>query len=112
QRQRVLMPRPDVDEVDLDPIDLGGELRERVQFRLALAPVVLARPVAGERSQRRKLHALRPVWYELLVGPARRRDPVAQVVDLFVWNLDLERLNLGRRVDGGAHDASLAQRPG
>jgi hypothetical protein len=27
QRQRVLMLRPDVDEVDLDPVDLGRELR-------------------------------------------------------------------------------------
>src|SRR3712207_135567 len=27
QRQRILMPRPDVDEVDLDPVDLGRELR-------------------------------------------------------------------------------------
>jgi hypothetical protein len=30
QRQRILMPRPDVDEVDLDPGDLGRELRQRV----------------------------------------------------------------------------------
>ena len=58
QRQRVLMPRPDVDEVDLDPIDLGGELREGVQPCLALAPVVLLRPVASELLQRRQLHAL------------------------------------------------------
>ena len=31
QRQRVLMPRPDVDEVDLHAVDLGRELRQRVQ---------------------------------------------------------------------------------
>ncbi len=31
QRQRILMPRPDVDEVDVDPVDLGRELRQRVQ---------------------------------------------------------------------------------
>ena len=28
QRQRVLMPRPDVDEVDLDTVDVGRELRQ------------------------------------------------------------------------------------
>ena len=68
QRQRVLMPRPDVDEVDLDPVDLGRELRQRIQSRLALAPVVPGRPVAGELLQRRQLHALRPIFDQLLVG--------------------------------------------
>ena len=102
QRQRVLMPRPDVDEVDLDPVDLGRELRQRVQSRLALAPVVLGRPVAGERLQRRQLHALRSVCDELLGGPARRRDTPAQVIDLLLWNLDLKRRNLGRPGAGGS----------
>ena len=74
QRQRVLMPRPDVDEVDVHPVDLGRELRQRVQSRLARAPVVLGRPVAGERLDRRQLHALRPVGDELPGGPARRLD--------------------------------------
>ena len=32
QRQRVLMPGLDVDEVDIPPVDLGGELRQCVQF--------------------------------------------------------------------------------
>ena len=91
QRQRVLVPRPDVDEVDLDPVDLGRELRQRVQPRLAPAPVVLGRPVAGERLQRRQLHALRPVGDELLGGPARRLDPAAQLSELLLRNLDLER---------------------
>ena len=36
QRQRVLVSRLDVDEVDLDPVDLGRELRERVSFASAL----------------------------------------------------------------------------
>ena len=56
----------DVDEVDLDPVDLGRELRQRVEPRLALAPVVVGRPVAGELLQRRQLHALRPIRDELL----------------------------------------------
>ena len=34
QRQRVLVLRLDVDEVDLDPVDLGRELRKRVEPRL------------------------------------------------------------------------------
>ena len=68
-----------MDEVDLHPVDLGRELRQRVQSRLALAPVVLGRPVAGELLQRRQLHALRPILDELLGGPARRREAPREV---------------------------------
>ena len=59
ERQRVLVLRADVDEVDVEPVDLGDELRQRVQLRLDLAPVVLGRPVARELLHRRELHALR-----------------------------------------------------
>ena len=38
QRQRVLVRRLHVDEVDVHAVDLGRELRERVQPRLARAP--------------------------------------------------------------------------
>src|SRR3712207_6991396 len=40
--------RPDVDEVDLDPVDLCRELRQRVQSHLARAPVVI-----GDRKSTR-----------------------------------------------------------
>src|SRR5262249_29616784 len=91
QRQRILMPRPDVDEVDLDPVDLGRELRKRVQSRLALAPVVLACPVAGEFPHRRQPHALRSVWDELLGGPARGCDARTQRLEFRLGDLDRER---------------------
>ena len=91
----------------LDPVDLGRELRERVQPRLDPAEVVVGRPVAGELLHRRELDALRPVFYELLAGPARRRDAPAQVVDLLLWNLDVEGPDLGGGLDGGAHDDLL-----
>ena len=40
------------------PSIVGLELRECVESRLALAPVVLGRPIAGELSHRRELHTL------------------------------------------------------
>ena len=43
ERHRILMFRTDVDEMNVDPIDPGNELRECVQFRLALAPIVIGR---------------------------------------------------------------------
>ena len=96
------MPRPDVDEVDLHPVDLCPELRQRVQSRLALAPVVVARPVAGQLLQRRQLHALRSIRDQLLAGPARRRDAPAQLGEFLFGNLDLERTYVDGRF-GSTH---------
>ena len=50
ERQRVLVLRANVDEVDVQPVDLGDELREGVQARLARAPVVFRHPVAARAS--------------------------------------------------------------
>src|SRR5918993_1276720 len=47
-RQRVLVFGAHVEEVDVQPVDLGDEIRDGVQPRLAPAPVVLGRPVASE----------------------------------------------------------------
>ena len=77
-RQRVLVFRADVDEVDVQPVDLGHEVRQGVQLRLAPAPVVLRRPVAREFVHHRQLHALRMIRDELLVGPAGGRDARTQ----------------------------------
>ena len=41
QRERVLMLGPDMDEMDVQPVDLGDEVRQGVQLRLALALVVV-----------------------------------------------------------------------
>ena len=66
QRQRILVLRAHVDEVDVQSVDLGEELREGVQSRLAPAPVVLGGPVVARA----------PAWWRA-VGPAtdRRRSP-------------------------------------
>jgi hypothetical protein len=34
--------------VDVQPVDLGDEMRQSLQLRLDLAPVVIRRPVARE----------------------------------------------------------------
>jgi hypothetical protein len=43
-----VMFRTHVDEMNVESIDLGDELRQALQPRLALAPVVLGRPVPRE----------------------------------------------------------------
>ena len=110
QRQRVLVRRLHVDEMDLDPVDLGRELRQRVELRFGLAPVVLGRPVTSELLHRRQLDALRPVSDELLAGPARRGDAPAQIVHLLLWNPQEEGPDLGGGPEGCAHDDLLCQR--
>ena len=97
QRQRVLVLGRDVDEVDVHAVDLGRELRQRVQLRLGLAPVVLGFPVTGELLDRRQLNALGPICDQLLGGPARPGDAVAQLGELLFRNVDVK----GPDVDGG-----------
>ena len=58
ERHCVLVRRLDVDEVDVETVDLGDELRQRVQPRLEPPEVVLGAPVAHELLHRRELHAL------------------------------------------------------
>ena len=109
QRQRVLVCRLHVDEVDVQPVDLGLELRQRVQSRLAPAPVVFGRPVAGELLRRRQLHTLRPIGDEFLGRPASRIDAAAQFFDLALRNFDSERADPGLRARGRGvtHDRVL-----
>src|SRR3954469_18744050 len=91
ERQRVFVLRPDVNEVNVQPIDLSDELRESLELRLALAPVVLCLPIARERLDRRELDALRRIVDGLPFGPARGRDARAQVIEIRLAGLERER---------------------
>jgi hypothetical protein len=107
QRQRVFVRRLHVDEVDVHPVDLGRELRQRVESCLALAPVVLGRPVAGELLHRGELHALRAIVDELLARPPCGRDALAEVVDLLVRDVDAEGADIRGCVACSAHNFLL-----
>ena len=99
-RQRILVLRADVDEVDVEPVDFGDEIREGVQPRLDLAPVVFGRPIIGELLHRRELHALRVVVDRLAIGPSGRGNPPAEILELFARRVKLERPDrriIGRR---------------
>ena len=95
QRQRVLVLRANVNEVDVEPIDLGDEVRQGVQLRLALAPVVVGRPVARELLHHREPHALRVVADRLALGPPGRVDAPPQVGELLLRKTDLKRPDSG-----------------
>ena len=112
------MLRANVNEMNVDTIDLGDELRQRVELRLHLAPVVAGAPVLNERLQFRKWDALRLVIDGLAVGPPRRDDAPAQIDELCFRNMDGERADCltftGRdaRVHGEETERACGRRAG
>ena len=102
QWERAGVRRPNVDEVDVQAVHPGRELRQRVQPGLAPAPVVVRLPVAGELPDRGQLDALGPVVDQLPAGQACRCDAPAQLGQLLGPDLVPEGIDLaGRRVCGG-----------
>ena len=101
KRKRLLVLRTNMDEVDVQPVDLGHEIRQGIQLCLDLAPVVLCRPVARELLQRRQLGTLRLIRDRLPVGPLCSVDAPAQIDNLLFWHLDVkgpDRIAFRRRV--------------
>src|SRR5207247_2361951 len=90
-RQRIVVLRADVDEVDVHPVDLRDELRQGLESPFNLPPVVVRSPVAGELLHRREPHALRLILDDLLAGPPHGPDTPAKVVEILLWNIDAER---------------------
>ena len=95
QRQRIFVFRTDVNEMNVQPIDLGHELRQGVQFRLDLAPVVICRPIARECLNRRELHALRCIRDRFPFRPLCRVDAPAQFGQFRFRNIHMKRTNSG-----------------
>ena len=100
ERQRILVLRTHVDEMNVQPVDLGDELRQGVESRLDLAPIVIRRPIARELLHRRKLHALRRIRDGFPVGPSRGGDALGEVSSSSCGKLTVKgRIDIaGRRV--------------
>src|SRR4249920_3328510 len=95
QRQRVLVPGADVDEMNVKSVDLGYEVRQGVQLGLALAPVVVRPTVARELLHRRERHTLRVVGDRLALGPPGRVYPPPQFAKFSFRKTNLKRANSG-----------------
>src|SRR5688500_1934873 len=93
ERQRVFVRRTNVNEMNVDPIDLGDEIRQRVESCLNLAPVVLRCPIARELLHRRELHALRCIGFP--VRPPRGVDAPSQVIEFRLRNVHAKWANHG-----------------
>ncbi len=97
ERKRRWLRRAHVDEVDAQPQGLLAELRKGVEAGLPRAPVVLLAPVGAHLLEVGERDALGPVRHGLRLGPARRAQPPAQVVELLVAGVDPEGLGLAHR---------------
>src|ERR1700756_4002777 len=87
------MLRADVNEMNVQPVDLGNELREGVHFCIDLAPVILRRPIARECLNRSELHSLRFIRYRFPLRPLCCVDAPAQFGQVRLRNIHMKRAN-------------------
>ena len=95
QRQGIFVFGTDVDEVNVESVDLGDELRQGVHFCFDLAPVILCRPIARQRLHRRQLYSLGCIGNRFAFRPLGRVDAPAQFGEFGFRNIHMERVNGG-----------------
>ena len=113
QRQRPRCCRTHVQEVHGLPVDLRGELRERVQPVLKDPPVVGRAPVLGQFPHVVQRDAVVPADIGQLVRPPGPGQPVPQVIQLRLRNVDPEFIDgiHAHRPYSGTAARTAARRP-
>ena len=89
-RQCIFMLRTHVNEMNVQSVDLGNEIRQGIQPRLARAPVIFRPPIARDLLERRKLKSLRCIRDRFLFRPLGGVDALAQIIKLRVRKLHLK----------------------
>src|SRR3974390_3410774 len=79
-----------MNEVDVDPVDVGLELLELIESPLLCAPIVLVAPVSDDLLQVGKVGAVGPTGAIELVGEARTGESLVQIGQHGVWHVDPE----------------------
>src|SRR5262245_55397049 len=82
------MLRLDMDEVNLQPVDLGHKLGQGVELCLHLAPVIFGLPEVDKRLNLRQLDTLGAICDCLTLRPAGGGDAPVQVEQSFFGNVD------------------------
>jgi hypothetical protein len=88
ERQCIVVFRANVNEMNVEPVDLGHKLRQSVQFRLAFAPIVVRGPIAREFLHRGELRALRFIRNRFPVRPPRRLYALTQFGQFHIGHID------------------------
>ncbi len=107
ERQRVFVSRTNVNEMNVESIDLGDEVRQGVQSCLDLAPVVICCPVAREFLHRCKRHTLRLISDGLLFDPLRCCDTATEIDECLLREVDVEGTDCG--CVSGLRNSSLSR---
>src|SRR5262249_32290294 len=81
----------DMDEMNVQPVDVGYKLRQMIQSCFDLAPVIPVLPIAGEGLHRFQSHALSGVCYRFLFRPFGGGDAVTQVDKCLLCYVNPER---------------------
>jgi len=89
-----------VNEVNVETLQLGLELRESIQSLLSIAPVVLLPPVFTYLLQIGEGGSLGPVVDGFRLGETRIGEALFQVVELFVGDVDFEGGDLAHGISG------------
>src|SRR5882757_50115 len=89
-----------MDEVDVEPVDLGGELAETIEPRLAPAPIIGLGPIVADVFDPCQRRTLAPVVDQLGFRPAGPAQPGAEILEHIVTNGN------AKRADGGVHGVS------
>ena len=76
--------------------DVRHELRQSVECRLGLAPVVAIAPVADQLLDTRQLWSLRVISDGLLVRPPGRQEASTEISEITLGHIDAERPNIVR----------------
>src|SRR5258708_20275678 len=89
------MLRANVNEMNVEAINLGEEVRHSVDLRLALPPIMLTRPVMRELLNGCELDALRCIRDLFAIGPLCCGYAPAQVGKVRSCGLEMKRTNRG-----------------
>jgi hypothetical protein len=92
QQQRQPGAAAGVQEVDLLPVNNRGELRDRIQPRRPVMPVIPLAPVRRHLAHPVPGHAVVPPGSGQLIGPAGQRQPGGQIIKICLRNVNGKRL--------------------
>ena len=94
QRNTVPVSGRLMDEVDMDAVEIGAELVDRVQLAFLCAPIELVGPIRKQLFKVLKISPLLPGIAWCLIRPARVADTLSQIRQDLVLDLDRERTNV------------------
>src|SRR5688500_9508576 len=107
QRQGIGVTRTHMYELNVESLDRCNELRQGIQLRLGLPPVVVSSPVAHECLDLRQLHALGLISDRLPIWPTCREYSSAKVHKFRFRNVDAKGTDCGSGVVSYGHTVEL-----